>query len=166
MKKTQIIKCPSTETSIHKISVFLAGSIEMDQAEEWQRSVENFISSYDIPVTIYNPRREKWDSTGKQSLEDANFVEQVNWELDKIDSSDYVLVHFVPNTKSPISLLELGHLGDKNKAIVSCSSDFWRSGNVHIFCKRNEIPYFESLDSAVNHLLIQIRNEILHSIHN
>jgi hypothetical protein len=156
MKKTQIIKCPSTEASANKISIFLAGSIEMDTAINWQRSVEEFISEYDIPVTIYNPRRDQWDNSWSQSMDDENFSEQVNWELDKIEASDYVLIHFVPGTRSPISLLELGHLGDKKKAIVSCHSDFWRSGNVHIFCKRNNIPCFESLDSAVSHLLIQI----------
>lgn len=163
---TQIIKCPSTESAKNDISIFIAGSIEMNMAVNWQRSVEEFFSDYDLPVTIYNPRRDNWNTDWEQTVHDENFVEQVNWELDKIDASDYVLIHFVPGTKSPISLLELGSLKNDQKAIVSCHPDFWRSGNVHIFCKRNNIPCFESLDSAVNHLLIQIRNEIVHFFDN
>lgn len=164
--KTQIIKCPSTESAKNSISIFLAGSIEMDLAVNWQRSVEEFLVNYDIPVTIYNPRRDNWNSDWEQSIHNENFAEQVNWELDKIDSSDFVLIHFVPGTKSPIALLELGSLKKDGKAIVSCHSDFWRSGNVQIFCERNNIPFFESLDSALNHFLIQIRNEIIHIFDN
>src|SRR4051794_33293553 len=41
--------------------VFLAGSIEMGQAEPWQSAVEDALAGED--VVILNPRRDEWDSS-------------------------------------------------------------------------------------------------------
>lgn len=64
----QVITCPSTEVQNHKISVFLAGSIEMDKAENWQKFIETFLESHE--VTLFNPRRINWNSNWKQTLEE------------------------------------------------------------------------------------------------
>jgi hypothetical protein len=37
-------------------AIFLAGSIEMGQAERWQAAVEGALA--DLPVAILNPRRD------------------------------------------------------------------------------------------------------------
>lgn len=47
-------------------SVFLAGSIEMGQAEPWQTLLEDALA--DLPVTILNPRRDAWDASWEQSI--------------------------------------------------------------------------------------------------
>jgi len=43
------------------IKVFLAGSIEMGKAEDWQSAVqESMKSSPRVSATLFNPRRDSW----------------------------------------------------------------------------------------------------------
>jgi hypothetical protein len=51
-------------------SVFLAGSIESDTAEKWQDIIINQFNNK--PITILNPRRDSWDSTWEQSIDNQN----------------------------------------------------------------------------------------------
>lgn len=127
-------------------SIFLAGSIEMGKAEDWQNTVVERLS--DKRVTIFNPRRLDWDSSWEQTKDNEHFSEQVNWELDHLHSSDYILMYFQPGTYSPISLLELGMFGAKCKVI--CPEGFWRKGNVDIVCERYGITQFPTLDYAID----------------
>jgi len=140
------------------VSVFLAGAIDMGNAEEWQKEVVDHFSSSNDNITFYNPRRDDWDSSWKQDLNNPNFYEQVTWELDYLDICDYIFMYFDPNTKSPISLLELGlhACGGSKSIIVCCPQGFWRKGNVDIVCQRYSIPVFENLDTAI----IELKNRI------
>jgi hypothetical protein len=118
--------------------VFLAGSIEMDKAENWQdRLCEKLIKIDNL--TILNPRRPNWDSSWEQSIDNPFFVEQVNWELDGIESADTLIFYFDPKTKSPITLLELGMVSQMalgKNIILCCPKGFWRKGNVDIVTER------------------------------
>lgn len=96
-----IIKPPSSIFRPKDKSVFLAGSIEMGKAEDWQARACQFLDSQ--YVTIYNPRRDNWDSSWEQSLDNEKFTEQVKWELDHLDYAAIKLFYFAPETKSPIS---------------------------------------------------------------
>ena len=69
-------------------SIFLAGSIEMGKAEDWQAYIGNNLFSHDI--IILNPRREHWDSSWKQSIDNPVFKEQVDWELDALGQADLI----------------------------------------------------------------------------
>lgn len=141
-----------------KLSIFLAGSIEMGVAEDWQTKVQEHLSEYDI--SVYNPRRDDWDSSWKQDISDPQFLHQVNWELDHLDKADIILMYFLPETKSPISLLELGRYADSGKMIVCCPEGFWRRGNVQILCDRFSIPLYDRFNEAmnllINHLIFKI----------
>jgi len=117
--------------------VFLAGSIEMGSAQPWQQEV---IERFNENVVFYNPRRDDWDSSWTH--DSPEFNEQVNWELDFLENTDIILMYFDPNTKSPISLLELGLFARSYKLIVCCPDGFWRQGNVRIVCQRFGIPFF------------------------
>lgn len=130
-------------------SIFLAGSIENGTASNWQQLVEQELS--DLDVAVYNPRRDDWDPTWEQSIHNEKFKEQVEWELDHIDLADIVLVYFDPNTKSPITLLELGILAESatGYVLVCCPNGFWRKGNVEIVCERYGIELVESLTEMV-----------------
>jgi hypothetical protein len=55
-------------------------------------------------------------------------------------------MYFDPNTKSPISLLELGLFASSKKLIVCCPDGFWRKGNVRIVCELYNIPLFNDYD--------------------
>src|SRR5271157_1027896 len=136
------------------MKIFLAGSIEMGTAEDWQSRVVKDMVGYDI--VILNPRRDNWDSSWVQSAENPQFVEQVTWELDQMSDSDIVIFYFDPTTKSPITLLELGlTVGQGNQQIIVCCPDkFWRKGNVDIVCSR--LPQHVSLVDTYEDLIKSI----------
>lgn len=133
-------------------SVFLAGSIDMGSAEDWQTYTTQQLA--DLNVDILNPRRPDWDSSWKQTADFAPFAEQVNWELDNIQRADYVLINFHPNTKAPITFMELGIILGSYwwKAVVCCPDTFYRVGNVDITCKRYDVKVHKSLDEAIEEL--------------
>ena len=153
----KVVKAPSYEFDATDPIVFLSGSIEMGKAELWQDRVVTLLEKY--RVTILNPRRDDWDSSWTQSINNPQFKEQVEWELQCITLSDYVLMYFDPATKSPISLLELGILTTMHKAIVCCPEGFWRKGNVDIVCERWALPNYNDLNLAVSHLKSLLRLE-------
>ena len=130
--------------------IFLAGSIEMGKADEWQKRIETTLQDEDI--IVYNPRRDDWDSSLKQDINEPQFAEQVNWEMDALDDADVIAFYFQPETKSPISLLELGLYADKARTktlIVCCPDGFWRKGNVDIVCQRYIIWSTDSFNEFV-----------------
>ena len=132
-------------TYADRASVFLAGSVEMGAAEDWQTRLIDQLQ--DLPISIYNPRRKDWNSTWAQTKENGPFREQVEWELDHLECADLIALYFDPATKSPISLLELGLFAERGKVIVCCPPGFWRKGNVDIVAERYGIPVYEGFDS-------------------
>ncbi len=128
-------------------SVFLAGSIDMGKAENWQSHVETALS--DLEGTIWNPRRDDWDSSWKQSLDNPKFVEQVDWELNALESADIILMYFAPTSQAPITLLELGLFADKDWLIVCCPEGYWRKGNVDMVCNRHNIDTAPNLENLI-----------------
>ncbi|MCL2584484.1 MAG: nucleoside 2-deoxyribosyltransferase domain-containing protein [Streptosporangiales bacterium] len=66
--------------------VFLAGSIEMGTAEDWQTRVVAELSGAE-GVVILNPRREKRQESVEPRAAEPRFAEQVNWELDMLDAA-------------------------------------------------------------------------------
>lgn len=126
--------------------VFLAGSIEMGKAENWQEKVERLLK--DTDWTILNPRRDDWDSSWEQSIDNKQFRGQVEWELNSLEKAEKIIMYFDPNTKAPISLLELGLFGNK-RMIVVCPNGFWRKGNVDIVCARYDILQVDTIEEAI-----------------
>ena len=133
---------------INSKSIFLAGSIEQDKATRWQDEVIEKLKQYNY--TILNPRRKEWDASWEQRMDNPNFNEQVNWELDALEKADVILMYFDPKTKSPISLLELGLFAKSGKLVVCCPEGFWRKGNVDIVCDRFGIRQFLKLEEVIN----------------
>src|SRR4029077_10052619 len=68
--------------------VFLAGSIEMGAATDWQDALSR--APADPHVVILNPRRDAWDTTWRQSIDNAVCRAQVVWELDGLERADVV----------------------------------------------------------------------------
>jgi hypothetical protein len=58
-------------------------------------------------------------------------------------------MYFDPNTKSPISLLELGLFAKSGKMIVCCPNGFWRKGNVDIVAQRHGIQCVNTLEELI-----------------
>lgn len=145
------VTAPNKVPKTGNLSIFLAGSIEMDSAEDWQRRVVEKLEKLD--VLVLNPRREKWDPSWKQDYTNPSFYQQVNWELTNLNFADIIFMYFSPGTTSPISLLEFGLQATNNKLIVCCPEGFWRKGNVDIVCDKYNIPLFEDLDEAIKYLI-------------
>ena len=131
----------------HYTSVFLGGSIEMGLAEDWQRKIINELQGQ--PIIFFNPRRSDWNSSWEQKSTNKPFKEQVVWELEALEVADVIIMYFDPNTKSPISLLELGLHAKEQKMIVVCPEGFWRKGNVDIVCEMYKIKQVESIDKLI-----------------
>jgi len=136
---------PSPIVTSPRFSVFLAGSIEMGKAIEWQDDLSETLDKrgYDV----YNPRRKDWNSSWTQSINNPQFREQVEWELDGLDRADYTIFYFQPGTMSPISLMELGlQCGRRKPCYVICPEGFWRKGNVDIICAKYHVEQFNSFE--------------------
>jgi hypothetical protein len=137
-------------------NIFLAGSIEMGKAENWQERIARELK--DCQVNIFNPRRDDWDSSWTQSINDKNFNEQVTWEMDHLlDYCDIVVFYFDPKTQAPITLLELGLIAGnseyRNKQICVCCPDgFWRKGNVEMVCDRFNLQLVNDIDTMISWL--------------
>jgi hypothetical protein len=142
-----VVKAPNKIPDNNFPSVFLAGSIEMGKAVDWQTAVTNSLA--DMDVIVLNPRRDDWDSSWEQKIENDKFREQVEWELDALDHARVILMYFDPKTISPISLLELGLHARTSTMIVCCPTGFWRKGNVDIVCKRHGIKQVETLEELI-----------------
>lgn len=144
---TQVYIPPNYPSLREDVSIFLAGSIEMGKAKDWQKefidTFSNHIKDYNITnvnFAICNPRRPDWDSTWVQSEQNPYFFQQVDWELRYLERCLYKIFFFAENTISPISLLELGKFANSNDSFVIVEDNYQRKGNVDIFCKRYNIP--------------------------
>ena len=148
----RIIKAPETiELIPGGKSIFLAGSIEMGKAENWQEKLENYLREFENLI-IFNPRRDDWDSSWVQSIDNLQFSEQVTWELTAQEHSDIIAIYFSPGTKSPITLLELGLFAHTGKQIVCCPEGYWRKGNVDITCRRYGIKNVDSIGKFLDEI--------------
>lgn len=143
----RVCKPPERVKDVIGKTVFLAGSIDQGRAVDWQKAMEKGLS--DLPVTILNPRRDDWDSSWEQDIENDQFTQQVTWELDGQEIADIIAMYFDPEGKAPITLLELGLFARENKIVVCCPEGYWRRGNVQIACARFGIPMVETLDDLI-----------------
>jgi hypothetical protein len=123
-------------------SIFLAGSIEMGTAEQWQKRVVDYLEFED--VVILNPRRDDWDSSWKQTIQNKQFREQVLWEHSGLVFADVIAMYFAADSKSPITLLELGMFANSDKLVIFCPKDFYRRGNIEVVASIYGIPLFDN----------------------
>lgn len=147
-----------------KVSVFLAGSIEQDKAQQWQQEVIGRLSH--LRVAVFNPRRRTWNSSLEQCVANSDFVAQVNWELDRIENADIIFFFFQPGTQSPISLAELGFVLGRNlhaktqEVFVVCPKGFWRKGNVDIMAQHGDFRLYENLSDGIYALDLFVEEKI------
>ncbi len=109
---------PHNPPGIERKSVFLAGSIDMGTAIDWQADLTKALS--DLEIKVYNPRRPNWDSTWTQEITFDPFRKQVEWELGNLERVDVIAMYLPEASKAPISLLELGLFASSGRLIVAC----------------------------------------------
>ena len=94
-------------------------------------------------------------------MSNPEFRYQVTWEMNMLECSDIIFLYFSPETKSPISLLELGLHADSGRMIVCCPDGFWRKGNVEIVCARHGIPLYDDINHAKAALITLISSKTI-----
>lgn len=152
--------------SINKISlfdnsIFLAGTIDNGYSANWQVLASNLIDKEmketkkeNKKVLIFNPRRDSWNNTWVNRIHNAEFYQQINWELDCIEKCSHLLFHIEEDSKSPITLMEIGLSIKLDKPIfISCSPKFYRYGNIEVVCHKYGIPLFDDLPTAIKNLV-------------
>jgi hypothetical protein len=137
-----------------KKSVFLGGSIEMGKAVDWQKDLSEFF--HKLNWNVFNPRRDDWDPSWTQDSTDPRFSQQVRWELNAMKHADLIIMNFIPDTLSPISLFETGRFAESGKLRVVCPKGFWRKGNIDICCEIDNIPLYENLEMLKLDLAMQL----------
>lgn len=121
----------------------------MGVAEQWQERLGHLLE--DVNCVLLNPRRDDWDSSWTQSIDNFQFCQQVNWELDGLETSDIVVFYFDPQTRSPITMMELGLVATRScRVVVCCPEGFWRKGNVDIMCDRYGMHTVDSLEAVAD----------------
>jgi nucleoside 2-deoxyribosyltransferase len=149
----QVYKAPETWPNVFKRSlIFLAGAIDMGKARDWQTEVTEKILEGNDDVIILNPRRDDWDDSWEQTIENKQFREQVEWELKGLDEADLVILVLTKDSKAPISLLELGLQAKDGKVVVVCEDGFYRKGNIEVVCKKYNVPLHNTLEELYENL--------------
>lgn len=151
----QVTTVPSTSQPEHRVvsaptpytktgsTVFLSGTISPPPT--WQDTLTASLSH--LQITILNPLRLDWDSSWKEDLSDARFVEQTNWELDGMENADIIAMYFGPEAKAPVTLLELGLFAQmRGKVIVCCPEGYWKRCNVQVVCGRYGIEILNTIE--------------------
>ena len=149
---------PHNPPGIERKSVFLAGSIDMGTAIDWQADLTKALS--DLEIKVYNPRRPNWDSTWTQEITFDPFRKQVEWELGNLERVDVIAMYLPEASKAPISLLELGLFASSGRLIVACPKKFWRQGNVEIVCKRYNVPLVETVEKLEELVRERLENPV------
>lgn len=154
MKKNKLFLPPfNYDNSVYTIdgvvplNLFLGGTIDNGSSLDWQKTLVDELNLSDTvhPIMIYNPRREDWpDSNGNNEIE-----KQINWELYHLERADLIVMNILGNSKSPISLMELGLFARTGKLIVFCNHNFYRYDNVRIVCRTYNIPLYNTNDILV-----------------
>lgn len=122
--KFTVVTPPSLFISASGPSVFLAGSINNGQAEDWQNSVVSVAQSLwlETDLTIYNPRRDQWSEDHEN--------EQMAWTLPLLKTVDYIIMHLTSDGGSPISTLELGMFISDPRLYLSVHDSYTRKETI------------------------------------
>jgi len=157
LRRGGVVKPP---TSLHDIqydsktpSVFLGGSIEMGKATDWQTIAQ--VRFVNAGFVVFNPRRDAWDSSWEQSIDNPHFREQVEWEWFALQISAAKLFYFEPKTLSPISLMEFGRHCTNGGTHVVCPDGYWRKGNIDVVCAYECVEQNATLDEAIERIIFR-----------
>jgi hypothetical protein len=140
---TSAIELPLKEENVQ--SIFLAGSIDLHLPGNWREKVIEKIGG---GVHFFDPT-----ISGHNELSNLQMEVHINWELDALSMADKILLNFLPEAESPISLVELGLYVSTNRLVVVCPKEFYKSRYVQVLCKKYNTPLFLELEQAIDALL-------------
>jgi hypothetical protein len=134
-------------------SIFLAGTIDDGNSIDWQSNLIDKIleteHSRSEQLIIFNPRRKNWN---KNATDEEKYA-QINWEFVNLNKADLIILNFLSDSKSPISLLEMGLFADKKKLIIICPKEFYRYHNVSYIAQKYNLPFFNTIEEIYEYFL-------------
>lgn len=144
----------SNKSLIDAPAIFLAGSIDMGSAEDWQAVMIERLGSDNLLLNVYNPRR-----PGFHEFDDVEQHYQINWELDALHEKDIPLkaafFNFTATSKAPVTMLELGICLPKYKQnnIIVCPKEFYRYDNVKLTADRYQVKVYHDIEEGYSEFL-------------
>ena len=138
--ESDIVNARTSEIIKFDYSLFLAGTIDNGYSNNWQDAI---CSKLDGDILVCNPRREHWNTNA--SIKELQY--QIAWEQQWLHISDLIVMVLLDDSKSPISLMELGEFCSSGKLIVFCTKKFYRYWNVKDLCLRKGIRMYETNDT-------------------
>ena len=120
---------------------FLAGSIDYHSPNPWRKSI---IKKAKSSIHFFDPTRRDHDS-----LDNLEMQRHINWELMALELSDQIILNFLPDSKSPISMVELGLYARSGKLVVVCPIDFYQRRYIEVLCKTYNIKLFSNLNDLI-----------------
>jgi len=118
------------------LSVFLAGTIDNGASVDWQSEVIEHLETEPYGnIIVYNPRRKTWNPEAGHD----EVMKQIDWEQRALEVSDFIVMNFLQDSKSPISFLELGLFARSKKIAVFCPKKFYRYDNIEDTCHRYNV---------------------------
>ena len=155
---TKLIKSPEVYTSAsspNATTLFLAGGIT--GCPNWQAEVENKLSNLH-DLVVFNPRRD-----GDFNVRDPSWsVQQIEWEHNHLELSEFVLFWFPKEGQCMITLFELGKcMGLGKRVVIGCHPEYVRALDVRIQARliQPNIPVARDLDELVMNFVTLFRGE-------
>lgn len=139
MTKNKVFMAPDKDNEkSDDLKIFLAGTIDDGESVNWQKQIcQKLLKSDEVTnVRIYNPRRDDWDKKAGHN----EIIRQIEWELEHMNKADIILMNILGDSKSPISLMEIGLHAHEDKLFVFCPKNFYRFDNVKVVCEKYNIP--------------------------
>lgn len=138
-----------TVTSLDEISqltrtkarIFLAGSMATGSQVNWRQTV---IDAFGEKYHFLDPTNLKHDS-----LTDVEMRNHIKWEFDGLRIADFILLNFLPDSLSPISMVELGMYIASKKLIVVCPKEFYKWRYIDTLCKEHNTLIFNQLEEVL-----------------
>ena len=130
-------------------SIFLAGTIDCGNSPDWQHDyvekLKENVKKLPGILYVYNPRRDSGEGIQPGDIEEMNY--QITWELEHMEKASKIYMRILGDSKSPISLLELGLWAGKDptKIVVCCDPSYYRYQNIAVTCKKSSVMMIAEL---------------------
>ncbi|SEC82566.1 Nucleoside 2-deoxyribosyltransferase like [Tenacibaculum sp. MAR_2009_124] len=132
------------QKSNSKKLVFLAGSLSIDKIDNWRNTLVN---SYSTNFDFIDPTNDNYVLLNTSQME-----KHINWELEGLELSDIIFMNLLPESKSPISMVELGLYAKSNKLIICCPEIFYQYRYIKTIAKKYNAALFTELEKGIQHL--------------
>lgn len=136
----------SLDKAFHSVkSVFFAGITNKIDISDQYKILST--SLFDIPITIYHLYRTDCNRLQCKDINFALYQKQVEWEFNKQDKANIIIVYFHLTTQVPVNLLEFEiSIRVSGKAILVCFERYWKKENMQIVYKKFGVEMVDSIN--------------------